>query len=189
MRNQGQLLLGAAIILVGILFLIGNIFDVSIWTYCWPLAFIFIGVWLLVQPRIAQRSGSERSQTRLLGNIRRRGVWTVMDEDIWVFVGDVKLDMTQAEIPPGETRLRLFGFIGDVEVELPADVAVSVSSTAFLSEVEVLDHKQERFLSPVQAESPDYATAERRVRLELTYFITDLEVWRQEAPAPAPLEA
>jgi hypothetical protein len=42
--------------------------------------------------------------------------------EFWLFFGDVKLDFTQAQLPPGETHIRINGLIGDVDVIAPTDV-------------------------------------------------------------------
>ena len=173
MRNRGQLFIGIVLILVGLVFLIGHLFDVNVWAL-WPLGLILLGVWLLLRPRLITSDVVVRQ--RLLGDIHRDGVWQVADEEIWIGVGDVELDMTRADIPVGETRLRVFGFVGDVDVFVPAGVGVSVSSTAFVTDGRVLGQKRDRFLSTLHLASEDYETAERKIGLETTFFVVDLRV-------------
>jgi lia operon protein LiaF len=174
MRNQGQIFFGILIILVGLMFLIGNVFNVNVWTFCWPLGLILLGVWLILRPQLVSPDTAVRQ--KLLGDIHRDGVWQVANEEIWVGVGDVDLDMTSADIPVGETRLRVFGFVGDVSLLVPKGVGVSVSSMAFVTDAKVLGQREEGLLSPVHVVSDDYETAERRVRLEMTSFAADLRV-------------
>ena len=176
MRNQGQLFIGIVLVLVGLMFLIGHLFDINVWAFCWPLGLILLGVWLLLRPQLVSSDTAVRQ--RLLGDIHRDGVWQVADEEIWIGVGDVDLDMTSADIPVGETRLRVFGFVGDVDVLVPAGVGVSVSSTAFVTDARVLGQKRDRFLAPLHLASEDYETAERKVRLETTFFVVGLKVKR-----------
>jgi lia operon protein LiaF len=182
MRNQGQLILGIVVIVIGLAFLIGNLFDVNVWTYCWPVGLILLGVWLLLRPRLVSSDTAVRQ--KLLGDIRRDGVWQVADEEIWIGIGDVRLDMTEAEIPPGETRVRVWGFVGDVRLSLPEGVGVSLSSNAFVTDVKALGHKREGILVPVRIASDDYETAERKVRLETTFFVGDVTVRKVEQSSP-----
>ena len=176
MRNKGQLVFGLVIVLVGVTLLIGNLFHVNVWSFIWPLAFIALGAWLLLHPPTV-RSGA-RVQHRLLGDIRRRGEWQVTDEEFWVLVGDIKLDMTDAEIPQGETLIRTYGFVGSVKLIVPEGIGVSASSTAFVTDAKILGHKQENFLTPLHSISDDYEVAERKIRLECSAFVADLKVRR-----------
>jgi lia operon protein LiaF len=174
MRNQGQLILGIVVILIGGVLLVGSLFDVDVWTLCWPTGLILLGVWLLLRPQLVSSDTSVRQ--KLIGDIRRRGEWQVADEEIWLGVGDVKLDMTSAEIPLGETRIRVWGFVGDVNLRVPQDVGVSVSCSAFVTDARVLGQRRERFLASFHMTSEDYETAERKIRLETTFFVGDIKV-------------
>lgn len=176
MRNQGQLYLGGAIILIGILFLVGNLTNINIGDFCWPVAIILLGVWLLVRPRMLE-SGVALTQ-KLLGSIDRAGAWDVVDEEFWFLIGDMDLDISQAEIAPGETRLRAFGFIGDIDLAVPEGVGVSVSSTAFFSDVKLPGTKEESFVVPLHLQTDDYKTAERIIRLEVTFFVAEVKIRR-----------
>jgi predicted membrane protein len=176
MRNQGQIYIGAAIILIGLLLLIGNVFDVDVGALCWPLGLILLGVWLLLRPQLVGPDTALRM--RVFGPIRRDGVWQVTQQEIWLFVGDVILDFTQAEIPPGETPIRAYGFVSSIKVTLPQDVGMAVSSTALVTDARMLGQKRESFLAPVELTSDDYETAVRKVRLETIFFVADVRVKR-----------
>lgn len=174
MRSQGQLVIGLGIIAIGVIILIGNVFDINLWGLCWPTALILLGLWLLLRPRMV-REGAEVTLIPI-GDVQRDENWDLEDEEFWVFVGDLDLDLARAEIPVGELNYRVYGFVGDVELIVPADVGVSVSSTAFVSTIKAFGDKQEHFLSPARVTSDNYDTAERRVRLEAYSFIGDVKV-------------
>lgn len=184
MRNKGFVIFGGLLILFGILLILGQAFQINFWSICWPVALILLGVWLLVRPRFVPSGELNISP---LADIHRSGPWTVASEEFWTFVGDVDLDMTQADLPVGETRLRLFGFVNDIDLDLPPGVGFSLASTAFLSEARLLGQKQESFFIPLEFTSPDYETAERKVRLEVFCFVSDLKV-KQIVPAGAKAE-
>ncbi len=176
MRNQGQVILAIIIIAIGLMFLIGNVLQVNVWDLFCPLAFIAAGVWLLVRPRML--GAGAQAHMRLLGEIERDGAWQVADEEYWVFVGDVELDMTHAAIPQGETRLRVFGFVGDVKLTVPEGVGVAVACTGFVADVQMLGQKRSSFLTPLQASSDDYETAERKIFLETSFFVNSVKIRR-----------
>jgi hypothetical protein len=176
MRNQGQVLFAILIILIGLVLLLGNVFDIDVGALCFPAGLILLGAWILLRPRLV---GPDTALwLRVFGPIRRRGAWQVADEEIWLFVGDVRLDMTQAEIPLGETRIRVFGFVGNVRLVVPEGVGVSVSSMAFVTDARVLGQRRDGFLVPVHLASDDYETAERKVHLETMSFVADIKVKR-----------
>ena len=139
-----------------------------------PLLLIGLGVLFLFRPQMI--SSDAAVQQKLLGDIRLDGEWQVTDEEIWLLVGDVRIDLTQAQIPAGETKFRIFGFVGDVRMIVPAGVGISVQSNAFVTDSRVLGEKRERFLAPMHFATDDYETAERKIRLETGYFVADIKV-------------
>ena len=174
MSNRGQLIAGVAIIVVGMIILIGNVFNINLWSICWPTALIFLGVWLLVGPRL-RRNGPEVTILPI-ADVRRDETWDISDEDFWLFVGDIDLDLTQAEIPLGETRFQVYGFAGDVELQVPADVGVAISCVAFVSTIKAFGDVQEKFLVSQSSTSDNYATADRKIRVNVTCFVGEVKV-------------
>jgi len=179
MHNRWQIFIGMLIIAAGLVFLVGNVFDIDTDALCFPIGLIALGVFLLLRPHFV--SPGVGSQLKLLGDVRRYGDWQVADEEIWLGVGDVRLDMTNADIPVGETQIRIFGFVGDVRVRVPEDVGVSVSSTSFITDARVLDKKYNRVLTPFHLTSENYEIAERKVRLEISCFVGEIRVRRVSA--------
>jgi predicted membrane protein len=179
MRNQQQLTIGLTLVALGLMFLISNIFNIRLGAFCWPTALVLLGLWLLLRPRMVPDDTAVAQ--RIIGDIERHGAWQLRNEEIWSLIGDVELDMTEAVIPPGETRITIYGFVGDIRVVVPADVAISVSSYAFASKATVLGEKSDGVLSPVHVTSEGYKAAERRIRLEATFFAGDVKVRQSKA--------
>jgi hypothetical protein len=174
MRNQGQIFVGVAAILFGLLLGVGNLLDINVGILCLPMGLILLGVWILLRPWLA---GPETElAVHIFGPIRRDGVWQVTDQEYWLFVGDVILDFAQAEVPVGETVIRLFGFVGTTRLYVPEGVGVAVSSTAMVTDAKVLGQRRERFVSLTCLDSQDYEMAERKIRLEVTAFVADIRV-------------
>jgi len=174
MHNRGQIFIGSALVIIGVVLAIGAIFNINVWAFCWPLALILAGVWFLVRPRFL--SPGTFSNFHPLGGIRRYGSWPVVNEEIWMFVGDVDLDLLHADLPAGETTLRIYGFVGDVDLSLPADVGFSYNSTAFVTDSRVNDRKLDGFIMPASFTSDNYPAAEKRIRLETFFFVADVKV-------------
>ena len=174
MRNKGQMYFGVALVVMGLLFLVGTLFQINVWAICWPAGLILLGVWILLRPRMVSPGTS--AGVWPLGGIRRDGAWQVADEEIWLFVGDVELDLTRAEIPIGETKLRIYGFVSDVDVLMPSSAVIALTTNAFVSDTKFLGEKRDSFLAPVQRSSDNYTSAERKVRLETFFFVADVSV-------------
>jgi hypothetical protein len=172
--NRSAIFLGGTLVVVGLLFLLGNLLGVDVWTLIWPLALIALGGWLLLRPRRSLPGGT--SNFLFLGEFKRNGAWQVTPEEMSFFVGDIILDFSQAVIPPGETHMHLSGFVGDVHVIVPAMVGLRVASSGFITDVQFMGQKHEGFLTPVEFANPAYATAERKVLLETAWFVGDIKV-------------
>ncbi len=176
MHNKSQLLFGLILVVAGGIFLSGTLLHINVWSFLWPSLLILLGVVILLRPRFV--APGMAGGFWLLGDIDRRGEWRVVDEDDWIGIGDVDFDLTQAVIPAGETKLRIAGFIGDVTLRVPQGVGVAINSSGFITDAKVFGHKQDVFLSPFHFATDDYAAAERKVRLDTTFFINDLKVQR-----------
>ena len=174
MHNRGHYHVGIILIVVGVIFLIARILDISIWGIFWPLILMGLGVWLLLRHRTIDPDTSVSQ--KFIGDIRREGSWQVTNEEIQIFIGDVELDMTRATIPDGMIKIRIFGFIGDVDILVPRDVGLSVSTTGFITDAKVLGHKEDKFLSGIHRTSDNYEKAKQKIQLETNFFINDLTV-------------
>lgn len=177
MRDKGLLIVGGTLILFGLLILLSNIFQIDFWVICWPIFLIGLGIWFLFQPRLTLWGAD--LNIRLLGDIRRRDDWTVSNEEIIILVGNAHFDLTQADIPSGESTIRLYGFVGDVKITLPErdDVGFSVSSLSFVNDTRILGTKRETILTPVAYQSEGYESAQHKVRFHTYYFVLDLDVY------------
>jgi len=172
MKNRGLLIFGGVLILLGILSLIENIFHIDFGAYFFPLILIGIGVWLLVRPRL-----EAPGRLRFIGDMNRSGPWEVTEEEHTVFVGDTRMDFTQATLPEGETRIVLNGFVGDIRVIVPRDMAVRLLCQGFTHTIHWFGSHQDNFLTSYDASTvPDYGQAARRLCLDVNYFVTTVRL-------------
>lgn len=177
MRNQGMIIIAFVIILVGVLLLIGNLFDINVGAFCWPLGLILLGLFVLLRPSMA--GPDTHSHAVFVGDFHRTGPGELENEEVWGFVIDADFDLTKLDIPPGETAIRAYSFVGDVEIFAPLDLGLAVNAASFFTDFKLDGGKgEERFLSPLNWRSDNYKTAERRVRFDLTQFVGDIKVRR-----------
>jgi len=119
------------------------------------------------------------NRSGFIGDIHIGGdYWELRPMNISLFIGDTVIDLTKAQIPPGETRLSISSFIGDVKVFVPndRDLGISVSSSSFIGDTKVIDRHEGGFLKNVKFETPYYHEADRRVRLNVSSFIGDVRI-------------
>jgi hypothetical protein len=178
MSKQSRVMVGLAFIAVGLVFLAGVLFRVNVWRFCWPVGLIVLGAWLLLRPSLT--SSGTRVRVHPLADVRRTGAWDVGNEEIWIFVGDVRLDLTEASFAPGESTIKLFGLVGDVTLVVPEGLPVSVSSYAIMTEGRVYGKKQEQFVTPMHIESDGYSAAEARVKVQGYFVVNELKLKRPE---------
>lgn len=174
LKSQGRMLLGALAVVLGVLILVSYWLKIDFGSLLFASVLILLGVWLLLRPR---RSDSGTGfQLRIFGPVRRSGKWSVADEEIWLFVGDVRLNLAGAEVPVGETVIRVLAFVGDIRAIVPEGIGVSISSTAIVTDARMMGRKRDGFFSPVYLASEGYDSAERKVRLEAQCFISSVKV-------------
>jgi predicted membrane protein len=174
MDNHWRWLAGGLLIMVGMVSLAGTIFHINFGALCLPIGLIGVGLFLLLRPRVSPPQMNSRFYP--VGEVHRTGRWQVTPEEIWIFVCDVDLDMSDAEIPTGETIIRIFGFIGDIQVVIPKDVGISVFTNAFLLDANIIGQKDQTFMASLKKLSENCDTAEKRIRLESGFFIADVKV-------------
>jgi hypothetical protein len=174
MNRQAPLVIGTALVLFGLVWLTSELLHINFWVICWPTVLILMGLWMLL--RAFGVLPGALANFNPLADIRRKGAWNVANEEIWTFVGDTRLDMTEADIPVGETTLRVYGFVGNVRLIIPPGVGISVSSNGFLSTTHILGKKDDTFFMPFEFSSDNYATAERKIRLEAGFFVGEIRV-------------
>jgi lia operon protein LiaF len=102
--------------------------------------------------------------------------WTVDPMDVWQGVGDYHFDFSRAFIPEKETLIKLSGWVGDIDILLPGDVAFKVDAEANVGDIHVLGHKQDGINPYVHYKSPDYDQAERKLAFEFDFKVLDLKI-------------
>jgi len=175
MQNRSVRILAYILIGLGTYFLLDNFIAYDLSDLFWPLVLIALGLWFIFRPKMV-RDGSE-ARVKIIGDIDLDDEWTGQGQEIWTFVGEVNVDMARLELPPGETQLRLIGFVCDLDARTAEGVGLALTSNAFVSEVKLLGDKRDTFLSSVNYSTPGYEQAERKLRVEVTCFVADIDVW------------
>ena len=174
MRNNGQVALAIALIVLGAIFLIANITNINAWALCWPIGLILVGALLIARPMMV--SPGTGVDIRVLGEIKRQGMWQVSREELWTLIGEVELDFSNATLPVGETHIRVIGLVGDLKITVPDSVGLAISASSFITDSRIRGEKREGFFTPVEWTTPAYAAAESKVVVESMRLVGSLKV-------------
>jgi hypothetical protein len=89
-----------------------------------------------------------RTLLAIMGGIERRGHWTPARRTLVVaFMGGAGLDFREVDLPPGETEVVLFCFMGGAEIIVPPGLAVDANGIAIMGGFEAM--------SPARRTDPD----------------------------------
>ncbi len=92
--------------------------------------------------------------------------------------GSFTLDLSAIELPEGTTRIRVSTSFGDTRVRLPARAAARVQTSTVFGEARVLGETFSGVGTNQTRETPDYASAPRRLEIELDTAFGSAEVTR-----------
>ncbi len=121
--------------------------------------------------------GGLREQ-RFLGEIEMAGPMQAGPMRIETFIGEIRLDLTLATFPDGETPIHVSTAIGEVRVLLPPDIPAAVRVSSMLGESEAMGRVSGALMGEARAETEDFAGATRRIRLEAQSLIGEVAVRR-----------
>ncbi len=179
-RRGWEMLPGVILIALGVLFLLDTLGLLSAgWvlaTY-WPLILIAVGLLVLWGSRRWGRFGGRLE--RAVGNIRiGEREWDLQDMDTSIGMGELRLDLTRARIPEGETSLRVKGGMGKIQILVPANLAIAAHAEVVAGSISLLGHKADGIFRQLSFTSPDYATAEKRVKVDMSLFMGEASIVR-----------
>ena len=117
-------------------------------------------------------------EQRFLGEIEMAGPMQAGPMRIETFIGEIRLDLTRATFPDGETPIHVSTAIGEVRVLLPPDIPAAVRVSSMLGESEAIGRVSGAFMGEARAETEDFAGATRRIRLEAQSLIGEVAVRR-----------
>lgn len=178
--NSFEVIIALLFIILGFLLLASNLglfaFD---WSMIWALVLIALGGWFIwrafqpqpfvSQPGVAYGFGDYRPD--LAGK-------EIRQESFSHGFGDFDLDLTRAVFPDGTNRVRASHGFGDLTVILPRDLAVRVKASGGFGDVHVFEQRAEGIGPVLTFQSDDYATAARKLDLEVSVGFGDAKVVR-----------
>jgi lia operon protein LiaF len=98
--------------------------------------------------------------------------------DTGIGMGELRLDLSHARVPDGETNLRVKGGMGKIQIVVPAGLSITAHAEVVLGSVSLLGHKEDGISRRLSFTSTGYAAAERKVKLQLNLFMGEASIVR-----------
>jgi hypothetical protein len=129
------------------------------------------------------QSGTWSQHERFFGEIELAGPITLMPATYETVFGEIRLDLSAAILPEGETYLRVGTVFGEVRILLPADAAATVRGSSLLGETEVLGVNGGSVMGEAVATTDNWPAAARRLRIDARTLLGGVAVRRARPPA------
>lgn len=187
--GAGRLALGLLFIVIGIVTLADGIGLINfsfgfLLARFWPVILIALGVIVLYESNRlrAEKTPAESDQIQhefIFGDFKlTRPGWQLRDVRASAVIGDMKIDLSKADIPDRETTIDLRAVIGDIDVWAPRDLPVAIEARCTFVTINHFGRKQDVILRRYVHTPPEYASASRRVRVQADLVFGDLNLTR-----------
>lgn len=207
MRSSSNLIWGLLFIAAGVLFLLDNYGYVNAWDFVktfWPLILVVIGLKILWDikrnPEVhvvgepsgkdwsggaSQKSGYKStaatdllSESNIMGDVKM-----VVHSDnfkggsVNTVFGDTRLDLSKIIVADGEHTLRISGVFGDVKIDTPQSLPISVSGNTLAGDISVREYKKSGIGQSLSYKSQDYDSATKKLNISISQVFGDVKIY------------
>ena len=97
--------------------------------------------------------------------------------EISAFIGDVEIKLHGAQLASGLNRLIISGFLGDIRILVPTDMAVFANCSSFVGDIEVFNRRSSGFGNNIDGQTANYRDAEAKLYIAANSFVGDIRVY------------
>lgn len=192
-----------SMMIVGLVLLenrINLLFDdsISLWSVVAGLFIIFIGIRIIFFEFSESEIQSEQNFQGIklnkggfnaVGDLRLGDEpWALEDSSHNIGVGEIYVDLTTALLEDGMSVLNLSGWVGDIQVILPEDLAVEISASVRVGSIDIFGQEQE-FMNNSKAKksgvsntlnyrSDKFDDAFKKLKMHISLNIGDISIRR-----------
>lgn len=174
MNNKGNILVGGTIIILGLVLLTSNIFHINIWAICWPTGLILLGILVITRERFI--SPNTEVDFRIISEIKNPKSFDLSNKEYWAFIGNIRLDLSNAEIQNGTTNLDWYGFVSDIKLVIPPEIGLSINSFAFVTNHNIDGVKKESIGTGLSYTTSNYDNAIKKISIRMYNFVSEVKV-------------
>ncbi|MCL2560003.1 MAG: cell wall-active antibiotics response protein LiaF [Turicibacter sp.] len=102
--------------------------------------------------------------------------YAIEDINIQTGFGDVVIDLSNTIIPNGETVILIRGAIGNVYLNVPPDIGMSVQMSLLCGKMNLLQDSKTAFNLNQKYQSVDYQASARKIKIVVSLLVGDIEV-------------
>ncbi|MCO7124928.1 cell wall-active antibiotics response protein LiaF [Sporolactobacillus shoreicorticis] len=102
--------------------------------------------------------------------------WMVKPMNERVRIGDYTFDFTKAFIPEETIPITLSGWVGNIRITLPDDLAYRIHLRAKVGDAKIGKNKQSGVLRNVSYQTPNYDEATRKIDFNFDFQVIDLSI-------------
>lgn len=107
------------------------------------------------------------------------GVYEWNDINIQAGIGDTSIDLSYTMLPKGETVIFIRNIIGNIQIQVPYEIEVSVHHSCLIGSTSVFEHNETKVFNQVfHLKTPGYENAEQKVKIFTSLLVGNLEVSR-----------
>lgn len=129
--------------------------------------------------RARNKSHDDKARWRLIGDLSiGSSPWVLHDLQLWNGIGDVRVNLATAHIEDGTYAISVRGWIGQVRILVPEELAIRVVGDVSVGSLVVLSEKHEGTARSLDIEEPTFATAAKRCVIDIDLRVGDVEVKR-----------
>ena len=119
-------------------------------------------------------------KNKLIGEYRNfKQSYVIEDINIQTGFGDVQIDLSDTMIPQGETVILIRGGVGNVDLNVPPDVGLSVQMSLLCGKMNLLNDSKTAFNMTQKYQSVDYKNSSRKIKIVISLLIGDIEVMQR----------
>lgn len=160
----------------------------------WPYLIVYFGLSLLfghthaihhrkrLEGRVHHKMSSDggaawRSTEKFVNEATfRSDNWMAQPLDEHVRIGDYLFDFTKAFIPDETIPIHLSGWLGDIKITVPEDLAFQMHLKAKVGEAKIGNNKQSGMLKNISYKTANYDEASRRLDFDFDFQVIDLRI-------------
>lgn len=116
-------------------------------------------------------------KNKLIGEYRHfQQNYAIEDINLQTGFGDVSIDLSDTIIPQGETVILIRGMIGNIYLNVPSDIDMSVQMSLLCGKMDLLKDSKTAFNLTQKYQSVDYKNSSRKIKIVVSLLVGDIEV-------------
>ncbi|MBD0383570.1 cell wall-active antibiotics response protein LiaF [Paenibacillus sedimenti] len=165
-ERKGYVLIG-----IGAVILFGDHITIVL-----SVVLISLGLFFIRSKQV-HRDDTYIQKQKLVDSVRLgREPWILRNSSTWYIIGETYIDLSLAILEQKETTVILQGVVGDVDIKVPDDIGISVTSSVTLGQIQIASERESGVLNKLMWQSANYDNCDHRVKLVLSYIVGDINV-------------